>query len=172
MTSLEQLQAYLRQLEQRLRLFAASRGAATIGGLALGLTLLLVWISNRYQFAHSVVLPLRILLFLSIGVAIALTLAIPLLKLNRRWVTRLAEQRIPEFEQRLLTVCERPDPNNPFTELVAEDAMRIARQHQPEELTPARSLWALAASGGVTAAVLIWLILAGPGYWGYGAGLL
>ena len=172
MTSLEQLQAYLRQLQQRLRLFAASRGAAIIGGLALGLTLLLVWISNRYQFAHGVVLPLRILLFLSIGVAIALALAVPLLKLNRRWVTRLAEQRIPDFEQRLLTVSERPDPSNPFTELVAEDALRVAHQHQPEELTPSRSLFALAASGGVTAAVLIWLILAGPGYWGYGAGLL
>ncbi len=172
MTALEQLNAYLKLLELRVRLFAASRGAALIAVLALALTVLLVWISNRYAFAQSVVLPLRIVLFLALAVSISFLLAIPLLKLNRRRVTRLVEQRIPNFGERLLTVAEKPDPANPFTELVAEDALRIAREHNPEQVAPARSLWGFLGSSVVAALVLIWLIAAGPGYWGYGASLL
>ncbi len=172
MTALEQLNAYLRRMELRLRLFAASRGTALVASLALVLTLILVWVSNQYAFAARVVLPLRILLFLALAAAVSFALAIPLLKLNRRRVTRLAERRIGGFEERLLTVTERPDPANPFTELVAEDALRVAREHPPEELTPRRALSGFFGSGAVAAGVLVWLIAAGPGYWGYGASLL
>ncbi len=172
MTALEQLNAYLGRLQLRLRLLVVTRATAVVAALALVLTLLLVWISNRYVFAQHVVLPLRIVLFLVVGAAVALLLAIPLLKLNRRRVTHLAEQRIPGFEQRLLTVAERADPANPFTELIAEDALRVAREYKVEQLTPTRLLVALLGSGAVAAAVLLWLIAAGPGYWGYGAGLL
>ncbi len=172
MTALEQLNRYLRRLEVRLRLFAASRGAALVTACALTLTVILVWISNRYAFAQHVVLPLRILLFLALAAAISFLFGLPLLKLNRRRVTRLAEQRIPGFEERLLTVSERPDPANPFMELVAEDALRVAHEHQPEQIASTRSLLGLFGSGAVAAAVLLWLIAAGPGYWGYGASLL
>ena len=63
MTSLQRLNAYLRQLEWRLRLFTISRGAAIVAASALLLTLLFVWIANQFAFAGRVVLPLRILLF-------------------------------------------------------------------------------------------------------------
>ncbi|MBV8896249.1 MAG: hypothetical protein JO051_07045, partial [Acidobacteriaceae bacterium] len=172
MTALEQLNAYLRRLELRLRLLAASKGAAYVAGVALLLTLLLVWIGNRYEFAQHVVLPLRILLFLALAAAIAFAVALPLLKLNRRRTTRLAEEQVPGFQQRLLTVTERPDPANPFTELIAEDALKLARDNEPERLSPSRTLITFAASGAAAAAILLWLIAAGPGYWGYGASLL
>ncbi len=172
MTALEQLNAYLRRLEVRLRLFAASRGTALAAALALALTLLFVWIANRYEFAGHVMLPLRVALFAVLAAAIALLVYVPLARLNRKFVTRLAEERVGEFEQRLLTVTERPDVSNPFTELIAEDALRLARDHQPETLAPTRVLAALAGSALVAAAVLVWLIAAGPGYWGYGASLL
>ncbi len=172
MTALNQLNAYLRGLELRVRLFAAARGVAVVAGLALILTVLLVWTGNRYEFAQQVVLPLRILLFLSLAAALSFALALPLLKLNRRRITRLAERRFPGFEERLLTVAERPDTANPFTELLAEDALRIARQHPPEELRSGRLLATCVGSAVAAAAILIWLIASGPGYWGYGAGLL
>ena len=147
MTALEQLNDYLRRFESRLRWLAASRGAAITGPLALVLTVLLVWIADHYRFAQNVVLPLRVLLFAALAAAIAFTLAIPLYKMNRRRVTRLAEQRVPGFGERLLTVTERPDPANPFTELVAEDAMQVARDHQPEKFATNQSLFALAGAG-------------------------
>ncbi len=172
MTALNQLNEYLRRLELRLRLFTAARGAAVTAAAALILTLVLIWISNRYEFAQQVVFPLRILLFVSLGFAVSFALAVPLLRLNRRRITRLAERRFSGFEERLLTVTERPDSTNPFTELVAEDALRIARQHPPEELRSRRLLAVCLGSGIVAVAVLAWLITSGPGYWGYGAGLL
>ncbi|MGA8030087.1 MAG: hypothetical protein WB992_23315 [Bryobacteraceae bacterium] len=172
MTALEQLNAYLRRLGLRFRLFAAARGAALVTALALLLTAALVWLSNRYQFAPRLVVPLRILLFLALAAAVSFLLAVPVLKLNRRRITRLAERRIPGFEERLLTVAERPDAANPFTELVAEDALNIAREHQPEQLTPTRSLFAFLGAGAAAGAILLWLITAGPEYWGYGASLL
>lgn len=172
MTALEQLQTYLRRLELRLRILAVSRGAVAIAGAALVLTVLLVAIGNRLRFAEGVVWPLRLLLFAALATTVSFALAIPLWRLNRRWVTRLAEKRVPGFGERLLTIVERPDTSNPFTELVAEDAMRVAREHQPEEFTPNRLLAGLAGAAVVAAAILVWLVAAGPGYWGYGASLL
>ena len=134
MTAIEQLDDYLRRVEARLRLFAASRGAALTAGGALALTLLLVWIGNQYRFADNVVFPLRLVLFAAIAAAIAFALAIPLAQLNRKRVTRLAERQAPDFGERLLTVSERHDEANPFIELIAEDAMRVAASMRPNNL--------------------------------------
>lgn len=172
MTALQELNHYLARVEMRLRLFVASRGAAVITGAALTLTVLLVWIANRYQFAARIVFPFRVLLFLAVAAALAFLLAKPLLRLTRRRMTGVLEQRIPELKQRLLTIAERPDPENPFSEIVAEDALRVAREQRMEEFTPARSLFAFAGAAAAAAAILVWLIAAGPGYWGYGASLL
>jgi HEPN domain-containing protein len=172
MTALQELNTYLARLEARLRLFVASRGAASVAAFALALTLVLVWIGNRYQFAAGVVLPLRILLYLALAAALASLLALPLVKLNRRRLTRVIEHRVPGLQQRLLTIAERPDPANPFTEIVAEDALRIARESHADSLAPSRLLFTFLGSAALAAAILIWMIAAAPGYWGYGASLL
>ncbi|MGH9665309.1 MAG: hypothetical protein ACRD9L_12880, partial [Bryobacteraceae bacterium] len=64
------------------------------------------------------------------------------------------------------------DPANPFLALVASDAASIAERTEPERLAPRRKMIGLLASAGAAAAVLLWLIAAGPGYFGYGAALL
>ncbi len=172
MTALEQLDLYLRRVETRLRFWAASRGIAIVCASALLLTLLFVYVSNLYQFAAHVVLPLRLLLFAVLATAICFLLAFPLFKLNRRRVTHLAEEQVPGFGERLLTVTEQRDRTNPFHELVAEDALLVAQAHTPEFFTSSRTLFSVLAAGVVAAVTLIWLISAGPGYWGYGASLL
>ncbi len=172
MTALGDLYAYLRRLERKLRVLLASRGAAIVAGSALSLTLLLVWIGNRYEFAHQVVFPLRFLLFLCLAAAVTLGVILPLVRFTSRRVTALAERQVPGFEQRLLTVTEHPDRTNPFLEVVAEDALRIAKENRINELASSRRLVAYSGSAAVAAAVLVWLIAAGPGYWGYGASLL
>ena len=172
MTALEQLNAYLRKLELRMRLLAASRGAAIIGCSAVLLTAILAWLCNRFAFADRVVLPLRIVLYLSVAAAIVFGLVMPLLRLNRRWIAHHAEERLRGFDQRLLTITEGSDPKNPFTELLAEDSLKIAREHEPSELAPRATLIGLLASAGVALGILLWLVMAAPGYWGYGASLL
>ncbi len=172
MTALQRLDDYLRRVEQRLRLFATARGAAIAMAAALLLTVLLVWISNQLRFADSVILPMRILLFGGLASVIVLAAAIPLSRIKRRSVITLSEARIPDFKQRLLTASERQDPDNPFTELIAEDAMRIAEQHDPAEFVPSRRFWEFGALAAVSAVALFWLMSSGPGYWKYGTALL
>ncbi len=172
MTALDQVNSYLHRLEVRLRLFAASRGFAFTALLALLLTVLLAAVCNRFQFAHSVVLPLRILLYVAVSSAVAFALSIPVWKLNRKRITRIAEAAIPELKERLLTAAERPDPQNPFTELVAEDTLRIAGENEPPALRSGPRTWGCVAAGAAASAVLVWLIVSGPGYLGYGAALL
>src|SRR3954454_2630474 len=172
MTALDQLNAYLKRLEGRIRLHALSRGTALVFTMALALTVFFVWISNRYVFAQGVVLPLRITLLVLLAAGISLLLVRPILRLTRKRITNLVEQRAPEFQERLLTLTERQDPANPWHEVLAEDALRVAEIHTPETLTPTRPLLTFAGGGTLALAVLLWLIFAGPGYWGYGAYLL
>jgi hypothetical protein len=172
MTALEQLNAYLRKLELRMRLLAATRGAAIIAGSAVLLTALLAWICNKFAFAGNIVFPVRIVLYLSVAAAIVFGLVIPLLRLNRRWIARRAERQMGDFKERLLTITERSDPANPFTELLAEDALEVARMHDASELAPGVTVWGLVASAMIALGILIWMIFAAPGYWGYGSSLL
>ncbi len=172
MTAIVQLDDYLRRVEARLRFFAASRGAAITALTALLLTVLLVWIGNQYRFAEDVIWPLRLLLFASLAVALAWGLAIPLRKLNRKLVTHLAESKQPHFGERLLTVAERRSEENPFLELIAEDAMGVAREHGPEKFAESNVLFGALGIAVAALAVLTWLITDGPGFWGYGSLLL
>src|SRR5579864_6791875 len=108
MNALDQLNAYLRRIETRLRLLAFSKGTSLVTVSALLVTVFLVWIINRYAFSSSSLLSARILLFLAIATAIAFGLVIPLLGLNRRNAARRAERSFPDFQERLLTLAERP----------------------------------------------------------------
>src|SRR3954447_7066395 len=135
MTALEQLNAYLKRLEGRIRLHALSRGTDLVFTMALALTVFFAWISNRYVFAQGVVLPLRITLFVLLAAGISLLLVRPVLRLTRRRITHLVEQRAPEFQERLLTLAERKEASNPWDEVLAEDALKVAQLHTPETLT-------------------------------------
>ncbi len=172
MNALDQLNGYLQRLEKRLRFLAVSKGTSLVTVSALVITVLLVWIINRYAFSPASLLTARILLFLSIAVAIAFGLVIPLLNLNRRNTARKAEQKFPEFQERLLTLAEKPNAGDPFTQLLAADTMRVAESSEPERLASNGPIFGFLASAAVSVAVLLWLINAGPGYLGYGTSLL
>jgi hypothetical protein len=172
MNALDQLNAYLRRLESRLRLLAFSKGTALVTASALVVTVLLVWIINRYAFSSTSLIVARVLLFLSVATAIAFGLVIPLLGLNRRNAARRAERKFPDFQERLLTVAEKENSNDPFVQLLASDALRVAQDSQPDRLAPTAPILGFLTSAGVAVAVLLWLILAGPGYLGYGTSLL
>ena len=172
MNALDQLNAYLRRLEGRLRLLAFSKGTSLLTVCALLATVLLVWITNRYAFSTASLVVARILLFLSLATTIAFGLVIPLLGLNRRSAARRAEQKFPDFQERLMTAAEKQNPNDPFAQLLASDALRVAEDKQPDRLATTGSILGFLTSAGLAVAVLLWLFLAGPGYLGYGTSLL
>jgi len=173
MTAREQLNAYFGTLERRFRLLVVSRGTALTAAAALLLTVVLAWVGDLVAFSGRAVLPLRILLYAAVAAAIVLALVVPFRRLTRGWVARQVEKRAPGFEQRLLTLTERAGgADNAFHELLAEDTLSVARQYTPDDVAPNRVVFAAAASAALAAGLLLWLILAAPGFLGYGASVL
>jgi hypothetical protein len=169
----DQLNSYLRQLERRLRLVAWLRGAAILTSVALLTTAILVLITNWLAFVGWSITTARIFLIFALVMAVVFGMALPLRLLTRRWAARQAEDAFPEFKQRLVTFAERDAQNRePFLELLAADTMNVARTAQPAALVPDRQLATFLGVGAVSLAVLVWMILAAPGYWGHGAALL
>ncbi len=171
MSSREQVHAYIAHVERRLRWSALLRGLAILTGTALIATLVLVAIANALAFSHGSVSGARFALIAFLAITAAVGLALPLRRLSRRRAVDAAETAFPQFEQRLTTFVER-DGQDPFIELLAGDTLDVARSAAPEQVVTGRRIWGALTAGAGAFAVLIWLIVAGPGYMGYGASLL
>ncbi len=112
------------------------------------------------------------LLFLALAAALAYALVLPLMRLNQRRTAGRAEVVFPQFQERLLTYVERQQSADPMLELLAADTHSVAKQTHPENVAPPKSIFAFATGAGAAGAILLWLILAGPGFLGFGANLL
>ena len=100
-------------------------------------------------------------------------MALPWRALNDRRAARKAEAAFPHFDQRLVTFAERDrGGRDPFLELLAADTLEVANSAQPAHLVPNRKLLAWIACGGASLGILVWMIVAGPGFLGYGAARL
>jgi hypothetical protein len=173
MSARGQLNSYLVKLEKRLKRQAWLRGVAVLALAALAVTVILVLIANHYAFSDGSLWSARAILFFVLALGIAFGLAIPLWRLTRRNVAGTAEAANPRFDQRLITFTEREaQGNDPFIELLAEDTLLHARNTDPESLVPSFKLMASLGVGVGSLAVLVWMILWGPGYLGYGSALL
>ncbi len=173
MNTREQLNHYLRGLESRLRLQVVSKGIAVALGVALGATVALVLITNALAFSATSLVVARIALFLALAFALGLALVMPLIRLNQRRAAGRAESVFPGFKERLVTYVERRDSGaDPFIDLLAADTLKDAPQATPSQVVSPKSIFAFATSAGAAGAVLLWMILAGPGFLGYGASML
>jgi hypothetical protein len=173
MSNQDQLNLYIRQLHQRLRLAVSLRGMAILLATALLTTILLVLILNAFAFPLRGLTEARLLLLLALALAVAFALALPFLRLTRRRATAVAESAYPEFQQRLLTFDDREKRgSDPFLELLAADTLSVSKIATPENLVTDHKLCYLAGAGIACFAVLVWLVAARPGYVGYGASLL
>jgi hypothetical protein len=172
MNTRDQLNHYLRGLESRLRWLTVSKGIAIALGVALGATLAMVWFTNALAFSDNSITIARVVLFLALAAALGFALVLPLLRLNQHKTVKRAEQTFPEFDQRLLTYIERGEARDPMLDLLARDAYSVANKTEPERVAPRKNIFAFATAGGFAGAALLWMILAGPGFLGYGSSLL
>jgi len=178
MSKREQLNLYIRQVQQRLRLDASLRGAAIIASVALASTIVITLILNVYAFPERGLTPARLVLFGVVVAAVALGLAWPLSRLSWRRSVGRAEQGFPEFEQRLVTFTEKEQTpeqsaaDGLFLELLAADTLKVVDTAEPVRLVPQQRLAVLVGAAVVCAGVLVWMIAARPGFMGYGASLL
>src|ERR1700686_745825 len=153
MNARAQLHAYIAQLEQRLRWSTLLRGIAILTGGALAATLVLVTIANALAFSHGSVTAARFGLILILALAAAAGLVVPLRRLTRRRAIGTAETAFPQFQQRLTTFAER-DGRDPFIELLAGDALAVARYAEPRQMVTDRRLWISLGAGAGAFAIL------------------
>jgi len=174
MSALEQIRSYVDTIHRRMRWWTLGRASAALASVALGMTLLLVLATNRFAFTESSVMVARALLAASLAATVVLGLVRPLRRLTRWAVARSIEEQVPAFRQQILTI-ESPGTHpgrEAFLELIAAGAIQVARQAPPERVVPARRIWATALAALVSAGVLCWLALWGPGFLGYGTARL
>lgn len=174
MSAIDQFSRYLDAWESRLRTRIWTRGAAIAAMCALLLTVGLVWLVNRWAFAPEAVTWARWVLFLALGLAGAMALIGPLLRLNRRQAARTAETLVPELGERLITFHDRQRANDrdPFLPLLAEDALNATAAAPASRAIPTYHIAVPLLVAMAAAASLIWMIQSGSGWIGYGASLL
>jgi hypothetical protein len=172
------LQEYLAHFGRRFKLGLASRGLGFVALAALLLTIALVFVANRFAFSETSVLSTRTALFAGLAIAIAALVVFPFLRFRRRGVAREVEENVPAFGGRVETYvdharkAEQSGRKNPFLDLLAEDAMRVAETAPVENVLTTGRMASFAALAVISVGALFWLAAAGPGYWGYGASRL
>ena len=168
-----ELNSYIAQLRKRLRLDAWLRGATIFSGTALVVTVGLVLVLNHLAFPDRGLLVARLLILVALGVAATLGIALPLMRLTHARAVHTAEAAAPELQQRLTTFQERESKgNDPFLELLAADTLSRLQDSTPHKLVPEKRLFVFSGAGFACFAVLVWLVVAGPGFLGYGSSLL
>jgi hypothetical protein len=173
MSARVELNSYLEQLQKRLKRQAWLRGIAILTGAALLFTIALVIIANHFAFSDGSLWSARAILFFVLALGIAFGLAVPLWRLTRRHVSGIAETANPAFDQRLITFTEREaQGTDPFIELLAADTMRHTRNADPQALVPNAKMMSAFGIGVASLGLLVWMILWGPGFLGYGSALL
>ncbi len=172
MSKQTELNSYIAQVRDRLRLGAWMRGGAIFAGTALIVTVGLVFLLNQFAFPAHGVTGARAALLAALAAAAALGIALPLVRLTRERAVHKAEAANPELEQRLTTFHDRQREGDPFIELLAGDTLAMTQYAQPKSMVDDRRLFALGGAGAACLGVLVWMIAAGPGYLGYGASLL
>ncbi len=178
MTTRDQLNAYVGELEKRLRLGALLRGGAILTSVALTVTVVLVLIANALAFSSWSLTSARLALILALAFAAGFGLAVPLYGLDRRRASSKAEQVFPRFQQRLITFTERDSgTRDAFLEVARRrhaecgSATPTCRAQEAHHRSHTLRIVVQEASPR-SLGVLIWLIVAGPGFLGHGAALL
>src|SRR5215469_398898 len=165
--------SYITRLHRRLRLGAWLRGAVIFTGTALVVTLVLVLLLNRLAFpAHGISLS-RLVIFTALAAAAIFGVALPVKRLTKARAVLHAELASSGLGQRLTTYQQRASrENHAFMELLAADTLAHVEGAEPSTLVRGNRLFALGGAGAACLIVLVWMIVAGPGYLGYGASLL
>jgi hypothetical protein len=168
-----ELNSYITRLHRRMQLGAWLRGAAIFTGTALFVTVVLILLLNQLAFPTNGISLSRVVILAALAAAATFGVALPIKRLTEAQAVRRAELASTGLGQRLTTYQERgSQKNDPFMELLAADTLAHVQGVEPSMLVRGNRLVALGGAGVACLIVLIWMIVAGPGYLGYGASLL
>src|SRR5512145_2822120 len=172
MTAQSQLEAYLGEFRQRLKALIVARGAALLAVAALIVTLIAVYFGIRRAFDPQIIISARVVLLLLLaGIAVGLVV-LPLRALKRNRGIKDIERRAPDFNGRLQTydgiAHGPPERSTPFLGLLAEDALKLARQVPVKLKIPDLQVRLPASLAVLALAAIVGTALFGPANWRYG----
>lgn len=170
----ERLESYLDSLRQRIRTLIYARAAAAFAVGVLLVTAITVWALNRDGFPSNFAAIGRWSLSALTAVVVIALIWRPLRRLRFKNGADEFEHRLPaqhgRIETYLDTVRRETDGlESPLMDLLAGDAVAIAESKSVRDVIPPTRIWSGAAIALSAAAILLFLLTAGPAYWGYGS---
>ncbi|MGI9260590.1 MAG: hypothetical protein ACR2QR_01070 [Woeseiaceae bacterium] len=167
MSSSSEFERYLNLFRLRLKQLVVARGLSILAITALLVTAVAVSLAIRNGFPAEIVITARIVLFGAIGAIIYWLLVLPGRRIQEDGSSEI-ESRTPAFEGRVNTWVEMDGEKHPIAELLAEDSLKVAANHSPEQQVPGREIGAVVTVASIAAAALLFLAIAGPGNYAYG----
>ena len=167
MSSTEEFERYLSLFRLRLKQLVMARGFAVFFAAAFFITLVSVSIAIRQGFPTDITIASRLILLGALAAIAWWVLILPGRRVENDGAADI-ESRTPEFEGRVKTWNEIDATRNPMADLLAEDTMRIAREHPPEKQVRQKEFTFALGTAGVAAVALLFFAIAGPGNYAYG----
>ena len=166
MNTSNRLDQYLDAFRQRLRKLTLLQGIAASAVVLLVVSVIGAWFSTESGFAGETVAAFRILLVLALAAVIIITIVRPLQDLDAN-ISNKIEERTPDFGGRVETYSQMRESNNPFLDLLAEDALQVSETHPVHEQIKQKDFNIAGAIGATAITVLLILVVAGPGMMNY-----
>lgn len=166
MSAAKQLDKYLEAFSQRLKKLTIIQGIAATACVLLLASVIGAYFSTESGYASNTIIGFRIFLILALAVVIVRFITQPLKRIKHGISTQV-ESRSPGFQGRIETYSEMKQDNNPFHDLLAEDALRVSEAYPVEQQIAQKDLNIAGAITATAAAILIYLLIAGPGMLNY-----
>jgi len=167
MTASVELDNYLHSFGKRLKQVCLARGSAVLAAVFLTICVGFAWFAINTGFTGSVVNAGRLTLLASIAAIIYLLIMKPLKRLDKDAALDI-EQRTPAFAGRVVTYREiQQGQKNPFRELLAEDTLKISADYPVDHQVRNKEFTLPGAIAGGCVALLLALLIAGPGLMNY-----
>ncbi len=168
MGSTHEFERYLRLFRLRLKQLIMARGLAMLFSSALAITLISISVAIRQGFPDDVVITSRLILVGALAAIIWWRLILPGRHVEQDGSDDI-EARAPGFGGRVQTWVQIDGSRNPMAELLAEDSLRVAVDNSPESRIPQKDFTLALGVAGISAAALLFFMIAGPGNYAYGA---
>jgi len=166
MTATVDLDKYLQAFGKRLKYVCLARGGAILAAVTLVLCVALAYYAINTGFANAVVISGRLLLVAVFAAILYLLIIRPLRRLKQDAALNI-ERRAPAYAGRIVTYREMQDPQHPFRELLAEDALKISVAQPVENLITRREYTLPGSIAALCLFTLLALLIAGPGLLNY-----
>ncbi len=164
--STSRLDQYLESFKQRLKKLTLLQGIAATAVVLLVIALLGAWFTTASGFSAETVAAFRIILVLTVAAVIITRIVNPMKELDANISSKL-ESRSEDFGGRIETYAQMKEENNPFRELLAEDALKVSEKNPVDVIINKNDLNIAGAIGALAVVILVAMMVAGPGLMNY-----